>query len=993
MKKTASGSAKTTAGIKARSVLAVLFGVVSIVLFGIFLERIQVRYTMEDIRKEMAENAEYLKEIFLSRHEVYLSTRKSFRELYEQDLYLLEYLMKNDPDFVLTQDYLKELNDRLELKDLMVADRKGEILISASGSRISLKSQRYTPLRECFNEGGVTEFSALSEEQAWEMANAGEEEDPDSRIVPDSAFYAYAVSDELAFVIETDAVIQKTQEEYAGSWTGILKNEIIGVHGYAFAWSGENGRLLYYPDENLKYEPVSVLGMNMDRIQTENFLWDNVNGQRMYLYPDYYEDEDVWICCAVPENELVSPRRVIRSSLWAVFTLTAVDLIYYTILLLRQKKVRAIMDFTGSGKLTAERSRQYKLLVFTIFGGLLMFLIAFYLQTLVLMSGWADSAGRQTGRIELRMQENERALRIFCDNYDEEKKGQLALFSWYLEKNQEQESVLLLDDACGLLSLLELKTLDFWGDTRLSSSGYAWRNPTAGTAQGANVSLLSYVAAQDEGKNIFQWMTDERMILVPYKGQNVGQDGYLCAGYYSENVANVLDSFSLEGTLDTVHPGKNGLVFVVDRGGSRFIYYPGGTLTGRAPLEYGLTENQIRDHFCDYISVDNVSYYAVTDMIGDDLIYYAIPKTSLLRTRLPISCMSTAAALLLFLLTGLPLYTTKGQPERVKPDEDHPENRKKGDSAEYKIFRLMFYYAAAAAALFALYSTLRAGSFNVLDYVMDGNWQHGFNVFSLTASVIILSKGGILLFLGRMFVNAMAGILPIRGGTILRMLGSLVTYIGFAFLGYRCMVCFGLNPTALMASAGIVSVVIGIGANSLVGDILAGIFLLMEGNIQVGDVVKIGDFRGYIQEMGIRMTKLFDMETYDVKIIPNKEVQNVVHMTMHTAIVYSTFMISYEEDLERVEKLLKEELSTMAGNVPYIRENPRYLGVSLLDSNGVVLKVATRCHEAFRMPVERLVNRRIYVMFKRNGITIPYPQLTTHAAPPEEKKEAGETEK
>ena len=204
MKKTASGSAKTTAGIKARSVLAVLFGVVSIVLFGIFLERIQVRYTMEDIRKEMAENAEYLKEIFLSRHEVYLSTRKSFRELYEQDLYLLEYLMKNDPDFVLTQDYLKELNDRLELKDLMVADRKGEILISASGSRISLKSQRYTPLRECFNEGGVTEFSALSEEQAWEMANAGEEEDPDSRIVPDSAFYAYAVSDELAFVIETE---------------------------------------------------------------------------------------------------------------------------------------------------------------------------------------------------------------------------------------------------------------------------------------------------------------------------------------------------------------------------------------------------------------------------------------------------------------------------------------------------------------------------------------------------------------------------------------------------------------------------------------------------------------------------------------------------------------------------------------------------------------------------------------------------------------------
>ena len=60
--------------------------------------------------------------------------------------------------------------------------------------------------------------------------------------------------------------------------------------------------------------------------------------------------------------------------------------------------------------------------------GLLMFLIAFYLQTLVLMSGWADSAGRQTGRIELRMQENEKALRIFCDNYDNEKKVSWRFF-------------------------------------------------------------------------------------------------------------------------------------------------------------------------------------------------------------------------------------------------------------------------------------------------------------------------------------------------------------------------------------------------------------------------------------------------------------------------------------------------------------------------------------------------------------------------------------
>ena len=84
---------------------------------------------------------------------------------------------------------------------------------------------------------------------------------------------------------------------------------------------------------------------------------------------------------------------------------------------------------------------------------------------------------------------------------------------------------------------------------------------------------------------------------------------------------------------------------------------------------------------------------------------------------------------------------------------------------------------------------------------------------------------------------------------------------------------------------------LGIGANSLVGDILAGVFLLVEGNVQVGDVVQIGDYRGYVMDLGIRMTKLFDMDSENVKIIPNNEVRNVVHMTMRSSIVYSEFML------------------------------------------------------------------------------------------------------
>jgi small conductance mechanosensitive channel len=183
-----------------------------------------------------------------------------------------------------------------------------------------------------------------------------------------------------------------------------------------------------------------------------------------------------------------------------------------------------------------------------------------------------------------------------------------------------------------------------------------------------------------------------------------------------------------------------------------------------------------------------------------------------------------------------------------------------------------------------------------------------------------------------------------------------------------------------MASAGIVSVVVGIGANSLVGDIIAGIFLLMEGNIQVGDMISIGDFRGIVEDLGIRMSKIYDVDSEDVKIVPNKEIENVVHMSMHPANLYLEYQISYEEDLERVERLLTQELETMESRIPELTAKPVYLGVRRLDDNGVILLVRARCYEAHRPRVTRGVNRCVYLMFRRNGIEIPFPQLTVHEA-------------
>ena len=361
----------------------------------------------------------------------------------------------------------------------------------------------------------------------------------------------------------------------------------------------------------------------------------------------------------------------------------------------------------------------------------------------------------------------------------------------------------------------------------------------------------------------------------------------------------------------------------------------------------------------------------------------ATPADRLLKGRLSMSLAATLAALVILLLVGLPLYTAGKYEETpsVAGDEDD-DDTSDARSPEFRAIRCLCVCAALLTVSVMLFPVFREslGSENILDYVLKGNWENGLNVFALTAALISICKTGVVIFLFRRLMRLLSDALPVRGRSIVRVLTSLVAYAGWMFMAYRFLVYMGMEPTTLMASAGIVSVVIGIGANSLVGDVIAGMFLLAEGNIQVGDMIEVGDFLGIVEELGIRVTKIYHVENRDVKIIPNKEIQNVLHLSRYPACLHLGYMIEYREDLERVEKLLCAELATLQAKMPELTAPPEYKGVQTLGDNGVVLRVDVRCHEAHRPDVTRKVNRSVYMMFCRNGISVPFPQITVHNA-------------
>lgn len=107
-------------------------------------------------------------------------------------------------------------------------------------------------------------------------------------------------------------------------------------------------------------------------------------------------------------------------------------------------------------------------------------------------------------------------------------------------------------------------------------------------------------------------------------------------------------------------------------------------------------------------------------------------------------------------------------------------------------------------------------------------------------------------------LTIMARTFGAKGETVCRLLKSLVKYISVIAMLYFCLALLGIDTATLLASAGILTLIVGLGAQTLVSDILAGLFIIFEGEFQVGDIVTVGDWTGTVVEIGVRTTKIQD---------------------------------------------------------------------------------------------------------------------------------------
>lgn len=218
-----------------------------------------------------------------------------------------------------------------------------------------------------------------------------------------------------------------------------------------------------------------------------------------------------------------------------------------------------------------------------------------------------------------------------------------------------------------------------------------------------------------------------------------------------------------------------------------------------------------------------------------------------------------------------------------------------------------------------------------------------------------------------------------RCKTLATVFSSLVKYLS-VLIGF-CWVLsiIGVNVSTIFASVGIVALILGFGAESLVADMVTGVFILFENQYNIGDIIEVDGFRGTVQEIGIRTISVVDGGG-NVKIINNADMKNVINRSNQKSVAVTDVGISYATDLEELEKKLPKMLEEIKKKYPELFVGRlEYSGVEELADSCVKLRFIADVPEESIFKGRRILNREIKVAFDKEKIEIPFPQVDVHA--------------
>lgn len=248
-------------------------------------------------------------------------------------------------------------------------------------------------------------------------------------------------------------------------------------------------------------------------------------------------------------------------------------------------------------------------------------------------------------------------------------------------------------------------------------------------------------------------------------------------------------------------------------------------------------------------------------------------------------------------------------------------------------------------------------------------WRNNYQSIITTFIILVLAVVTILLIL---FVfNRLSNKQEIkRNKKTIKLISYVIRYTIFIIAIITILAIWNVDVYPIVFISGIIFLVIGLAANSLIKDLIAGIALAFSNNYDVDEVVEIKGFKGRVSGISLRLTKVVNWKG-EVCTFRNGEIVDIINFSKNPSIGIVDIPVAYEEDINHLYKLIEEGLQAIPELYSQIIEGPNIQGV--VDLNNIVtIRVTVKTHSEEHQVVERAIRKQLKEVFESNNIQIPF---------------------
>ncbi len=988
-----------------RTIIDIAMEILSLVILAQFLLFVQTDYSLD----RQSENSETKLDVAVLHMEN--NAREAEKNLLSYDLFgqakadTIEFFLEENPAYDIR---LRELAMQWGLKELYILDENGAVIYSNSNEAPDFK-----------NDPAFDGFLEKHEPVTRETVRYYVSVRPDGR--------------KLVAGRESEKMLAAREELLSPACA--LRRVQVGNDGFIVAIDLSDDSLAYYPDERAIGQPASYIGLNTAALADGYAGKISIGADKDHYFGNCREVQGKYMFVAlVTTAELGAQNRLMAGLALGMFAIVITLMVVYAYLLRRDlanHPQKTKDEFIQLGKrLYLNRLLAGKIKNVIIVGLIVIFAASFYTQSLAALSRQSLLSGAKLAAVRDILDENEKKKLELTEEYKAEYSKKAENIAFLLNADTGMIENKELERLAKSAQLHEIYVFDAQGKVEATNTVYddfaLSKDPQAQSYEFWEIikgytDIIVQEAMEDD--------TAQHRYIQYIGVKRLGTPGMIQIGVSPMRLADKLATTRIDYVLANLTMENDGYLFAVNKEDKSFAAYPKQKYIGRPATEYGISEAAFRDEYSGYQMIDSRECFVSGMEYGDVFIYTAVPVSSICSGRLEIAAIVSVAGVVVILLMMALLVLSK---DAVNDESDEEENKyeaakkepkgiiniitaagesKKVESVvsrwsgegdipwsqrtpEQKLKKIVFCIIGIAALLLVLYIATHNNEYDrssILSYIINRQWEKTPNIFSFTYIALSMVEIAAITWALRKFIVAVTRGFGARSETVGRLLDNFIKYLACIGAVLYALNFLGVDSKTLVSSAGILTLIVGLGAQSLISDILAGIFIVFEGEFRVGDIVTVDAWRGTVLEIGIRTTKIEDAGS-NIKIFNNSKISGVINMTKQYSYTSCDVGVDYSESLERVESVLDKELPLIKERLSAIVAGPFYKGVVALADSSVNIRIVAQCREEDRIQLGRDLNRELKLVFDKHNINIPFPQVVVNQ-PAQELGKATKAEK